>query len=353
VKESVITLKLELHKPTLAKQAMYETMTSINTEFANWLLAYEELNKATSKTFKEFSSKKFPSAIINQTIRDVKSQKKHQQARTFRKVWCSFNNQNLKVEKTGDFYTVSFPTLEKRIGVPVVVRSYQQKWLDRIIEGTARQGTAKLFKKKRKWFMALPITFDVEASQGEKVMGIDLGLRYVAVASVGTKSLFFKGNQCAYIRRRYAARRRKLGQAKKLDAIRKSRDKEARWMKDHNHKISRQIINYAVAHGVGLIRMEDLTDIRNQEKSRKEAGRNLHSWAFFQLKEMIRYKAEMAGIRVELVNPKYTSQTCKCGHREKANRNGIRFRCKQCGYTIHADLNGAINIAKAISGLVA
>ncbi|MDN4594061.1 transposase, partial [Polycladomyces subterraneus] len=26
---------------------------------------------------------------------------------------------------------------------------------------------------------------------------------------------------------------------------------------------------------------------------------------------------------------------------------------KHCGYTIHADLNGAINIAKAISGLVA
>nr|WP_246512163.1 transposase [Polycladomyces abyssicola] len=31
----------------------------------------------------------------------------------------------------------------------------------------------------------------------------------------------------------------------------------------------------------------------------------------------------------------------------------VRFKCKQCGYTIHADLNGAINIAKAISGLVA
>jgi transposase len=56
----------------------------------------------------------------------------------------------------------------------------------------------------------------------------------------------------------------------------------------------------------------------------------------------------MSGIRVERVHPEYTSQTCKCSHREKANRNGIRFRCKQCGYTIHADLNGAINIAKAI-----
>jgi IS605 OrfB family transposase len=248
---------------------------------------------------------------------------------------------------------VSFPTLEKRIGVPVIVQSYQQKWLERMMEGTAKQGTAKLFRKKRKWFIALPLTFDVKESQGEKVMGIDLGLRYLAVASIGTKSLFFKGNQCAYIRRRHAARRRKLGKARKLEAIRKSRNKESRWMKDHNHKISRQIINFAVANGVGIIRMEDLTEIRNRARSRSEPGRSLHSWAFDQLKEMIRYKAEMAGIRVERVHPEYTSQTCKCGHREKANRNGIRFKCKKCGYTIHADLNGAINIAKAISGFAA
>jgi putative transposase len=92
-------------------------------------------------------------------------------------------------------------------------------------------------------------------------MGIDLGLRYLAVASVGTKSRFFKGNTCAFVRRRFVSRRRKLGKAKKLDAIRKSKNKESRWMRDLNHKISRQIVNFAITHGVGTIRMEDLTDI--------------------------------------------------------------------------------------------
>lgn len=348
-----ITLKLELYKPTQPKQDMYERMTQINTDFANWLLLHPEVNRATSKIFKEFSSEKFPSAVINQTIREVKSQKKHQKAQSFKKLWCCFNNQNFKVEKVGDFYTVSFPTLEKRIGVPVVVRPYQQAWLNHVLAGTVKQGAAKLYKRKRKWYISLPITWEVEPSQGEKVMGIDLGLRYVAVASVGTKSLFFKGNQIAFVRRRFSARRRKLGKAKKLPAIRKSKNKESRWMKDRNHKISRQIVNFALVNGVGVIRMEDLTDIRNRTKSKKEAGRNLHSWAFYQLQKMIKYKAEMVGIRFELVNPKYTSQTCKCGHRERANRNGLVFKCRQCGYTCHADLNGAINIAKAISGLVA
>ncbi|WP_446663361.1 RNA-guided endonuclease TnpB family protein, partial [Geobacillus sp. CCR] len=135
--------------------------------------------------------------------------------------------------------------------------------------------------------------------------------------------------------------------------IRKIGRKESRWMKDQNHKISRQIVNFALANGVGVIRMEELTGIRKRATSAKEAGRSLHSWAFHQLQMMIAYKAEMAGIRVEWVKPTYTSQTCKCGHREKGNRNGIHFQCKKCGYTLHADLNGAINIAKAISGFAA
>ncbi|KJE25950.1 transposase, IS605 OrfB family [Geobacillus kaustophilus] len=290
---------------------------------------------------------------MNQTIREVKSQKKNQKAKTFQKRWCCFNNQNLKIEKKGDFYTVAFPTLEKKIGVPVVVRPYQQTWLDRIMNGTAKQGTAVLYKKKKKWYVAIPITFEVKRRKETKVMGIDLGLRYIAVASVGTKSLFFKGNPCAFIRRRYAALRRRLGKAKKLHMIRKIGDKESRWMKDMNHKISRQIVRFALANGVGVIRMEDLAGIRKRAASAKEAGRSLHSWAFHQLQTMIAYKAEMAGIRVEWVNPTYTSQTCRCGHREKANRNGIHFQCQKCGYTIHADLNGAINIAKAISGFAA
>jgi putative transposase len=347
-----ITLRLELHKPTQAKQQMYQRMTEMNTEFANWLLTHPEVNKATSKIFKEFSSETFPSAVTNQTIREVKSQMKNQEAKTFKKMWCCFNNQNLKIEKAGAFYTVAFPTLEKKIGVPVVARPFQQAWLERIIAGTAKQGAGKLYKKKQKWVLAIAISFDVQKSQDQKAMGVDLGLRYLAVASVGTQSLFFKGNECAYTRRRYSARR-KLGKTKKLSAMKKSKNKESRWMKNQNHRISRHIVNYALTHGVGVIRMEDLTDIRNRAKSKKEAGRNLHSWAFYQLKEFIRYKAEMAGIRFEEVKAEYTSQTCKCGHREKANRKGLRFQCKRCGYTCHADLNGAINIGKAISGLAA
>ncbi|SDV99648.1 hypothetical protein SAMN05444487_1011, partial [Marininema mesophilum] len=157
-----ITLRLELHKPTQPKQQMYQRMTEMNTAFANWLLLHPEVNKASSTIFKEFSDQSFPSAVVNQTIREVKSQKKNQHAKAFRKRWCCFNNQNLKVEKK-ELYTVSFPTLEKRIGVPVVTKPFQVAWLNKIIDGTVKQGAGKLYKKKKKWYLAIPITWHVES----------------------------------------------------------------------------------------------------------------------------------------------------------------------------------------------
>ncbi|SFJ78737.1 hypothetical protein SAMN05421852_12231 [Thermoflavimicrobium dichotomicum] len=78
-----ITLRL-----TQTKQEMYQRMTVINTAFANWLLVHPEVNKATSKIFKEFSHGKFPSAVVNQTIREVKSKKKNQNTKSFKKLWC-------------------------------------------------------------------------------------------------------------------------------------------------------------------------------------------------------------------------------------------------------------------------
>lgn len=350
-----ISLKLELLNPTNAKKEMYKEMTNINTSFANWLLEYQGLKDATSKVYKLFSDGKFPSAIVNQTIREVKSKKNNQKAKVFRRFWCGFNNQNLKVEKENNLYKVSFPTLEKRVGVPVVIETYQKHWLDKVLEGKAKQGAAELYEKKGRWYVSISISFEPKIPKFESIkppiMGIDVGLNYLAVAMVGTTSLFFKGNEAAFIRRKYASKRRVLGQNKKLDAIRKSKNKESQWMKELNHVISRKIVNFALENGVRLIRMEDLTGIRKTAKSKKEAGRNLHSWAQYQLQTFIEYKAKVEGMEVQYVNPYNTSQMCKCGHIDKNNRNRHLFQCEKCGYKSHADVNAGLNISKCVSGI--
>ena len=74
--------------------------------------------------------------------------------------------------------------------------------------------------------------------------------------------------------------------------------------------------------------MEELNGIRTRAKVRHGERGVLHSWGFSQLRQMIAYQAALAGVLVELVDPRNTSRTCsKCGHREKGNRgNQSEFR---------------------------
>src|ERR1700676_3348176 len=80
---------------------------------------------------------------------------------------------------------------------------------------------------------------------------------------------------------------------------------------------------------------------------RREQRDERHSWAFFQLRLFLAYKAAWAGVPIRLVDPAFTSQTCSVwGHGERANRQSQScFQCKRCGFSCHADYNAAMNIS--------
>jgi len=132
-------------------------------------------------------------------------------------------------------------------------------------------------------------------------------------------------------------------------------------MRDINHKISRQIITHAHEQGVGIIRLEELAGIRpriSQRTARTSRGatarkaakarknnRMKNTWTCLQLTQFITYKAERLGIRVEQVDPAYTSQICP-GCFEKNTADDRRCVCGACGWHGHRDAVGAINIAR-------
>ncbi|MGD6819220.1 transposase, partial [Metabacillus sp. 113a] len=63
------------------------------------------------------------------------------------------------------------------------------------------------------------------------------------------------------------------------------------------------------------------------------------------LSHFIEYKANLVGIKVEYVNPAYSSQTCpKCSKKNKAIDR--KYTC-QCGFEKHRDVVGAMNIRYA------
>ncbi len=344
-----ITLRLKLHRPTLAKQSLYRELTRRTTALANNLVAAGRPRTLTSKTAAPYLPARIPSAVLNQALRDTAAAKNVER---FRVLPPSYNNQNLRIEKAGDFWTASFPTHEGRVRVPLAATQRQVVFLERL--GSAvKQGAARLYEKRGRWYLALSITVQVTPCVGTGVAGVDLGLRNLAVINSGGQTLFFSGDHAAYVRRRLSNLRRRMGQARALQAIRRMKDREARWMKDHDHQISRRIVDWCLARGVGTIRLENLEGIRlRRKRDRRDRGRSLHAWSFRRLQQYIAYKATLAGIKVEWVVPANTSRACPaCGVIDKANRNGIRFSCRSCGHTGHADAIGALNISRAISGL--
>jgi putative transposase len=178
------------------------------------------------------------------------------------------------------------------------------------------------------------------------VIGVDLGLAQPAVTS---KNHFLGEKRWKAVERRRFKLRRSLQRKGTKSAkrhLKRMRHKQARFRRDCDHVLSKQIVQTAPEGST--IALENLTHIRQRTRQRgREQRRRLHSWSFTQLKSFIQYKAEARGCTVVVVDPRHTSQQCnRCGHQARNNRRarGL-FKCRQCGYELHADLNASRNIA--------
>lgn len=302
-----------------------------------------------SGTFPKLTSKdvdaKLPSAVKNQAIRDARSihkkTKKQGKRPVLKRRVYYVNNQNYSL---GD-HSVAFPVMlngnVQRLKIPARVTEREQ-----LLLSSGKLGLLKVVEKSGKWYVQISVERKTEQATGDVAMGIDLGLKIPAVVVTSTGKTKFVGNGRLnkYIRRKYKERRRTMGKLKKLSAIRKQENKEHRYIKDQNHKISRKIVNMAIEEQVSIIKMEKLTNIRQTTRTSRKNAKNLHNWTFYQLQMFIAYKAALAGINIIEVNPAYTSQTCpNCEKRNKAMDR--TYQCS-CGYRGHRDRVGAVNIMR-------
>ena len=438
------SLKLELNSSDehLLRAEMEKYIACVNSLVALHL---------SGTSIQKFSSKdvvaELPAAVKNQAIRDAKSvlqrYAKKQWKVERKRAWFAeqgktpkhpirdakvpilrrpvlfVNNQNFKIDLNAK--TVSFPlfrdgetaprkttrnSVQKVIRVATVTPHQRE-----ILTMTPHLSTLRIVIKGDK--LLAQVGYAVEEPEAAEldvlladpntlVMGVDLGIKCPAVSySTDGKVRFFgNGRENRYKRRKFYARRKKLQKAKKLRAIKRVSDKEARFMRDRDHQVSRTIVNEAIRQGAKVISLEDLDGIREgctkstpTRKSRKNAdkpkvdlvaknagesvqlelfsesetmtkkqrrkarklskkqtvarrknNRSLNSWSFYRLTKFIEYKAALAGIRVIRVDPYKTSQRCpSCGEAHKAKDR--KYVC-ECGFYAHRDVVGAINIAR-------
>jgi len=177
-------------------------------------------------------------------------------------------------------------------------------------------------------------------------LGVDLGIVNIATDNDGQS---FSGKQIDIVREKNAVLRANLQESGTKSAkrhLKRLSNKEARFHRDINHIISKKIVAKA-KDTRQAIALENLKGIRKSVTVRRTQRSRFHSWAFYQLRSFIEYKAALAGIPVILVDPRGTSHICpECGYNERGNRpNRDTFRCVQCGFSGNADHIAAINIA--------
>jgi IS605 OrfB family transposase len=215
-------------------------------------------------------------------------------------------------------------------------------------------GDSRLLVRKGSAYLSVSFKKEVEplTKPNDAVVGVDRGINVLAVVTDGKRQVLFGGGHTKIVRNRYTKTRASLQKKKAQTGSRSTRrtlkrlsGRERRFMRNENHVISRRIVDFAKETGNPTIAVEDLGGIRKGRKLRKAQRTDLNRWAFYELEQFIRYKAQTLGMDVIGIDPKYTSQGCsRCGHAEKANRHKHRFLCKACGYELHADLNASRNI---------
>jgi IS605 OrfB family transposase len=261
-------------------------------------------------------------------------------------------------------WTVSLTTVEGRERFELAIGRYQREQL-----AGSNPKSATLVKRKD-GFYSIQICVETEPCppQGtDRVLGVDLGRTDIAHTSEGDN---WNGQQLNKVRDHHS-RLRAVLQRKASKGTRSSRrrcrellqrlsGKERRFQSRQrcvaktwvNHRISKAIVSRAKTTN-SAIALEDLTGIRervNQQPRSKTERRRANSWAFYQLRQFLEYKARVAGVSLILVPPAYTSQTChKCLHVHpdpaQSYRSGKSFKCGHCGWEGDADLNGANVIA--------
>jgi putative transposase len=240
-----------------------------------------------------------------------------------------------------------------------------------LLQQGAEMGTAKLWydRKKQRYYLLICLQVervDPTPEQHKQVVGVDVGLRYLAVTSdYKGHPTFHSGRRVRTRANHYARLRKRLQKKGTRSATRRLivvSGRERRLKSQTNHTVARRIIERA-PHA--LIGIEHLTDIRDRTKRRKRRRKKhgkgsepvsvkqrksncaYSQWSFAELHAMLAYKAALAGSMVVRVDADDTSKGCpKCGHVCDANRpgKGLLFSCVNCHYTLHADLVGARNI---------
>jgi IS605 OrfB family transposase len=247
-----------------------------------------------------------------------------------------------------------------RLGV-IKTHESTRKLARRLESGSARVLNAAVSYDGRRWYVSLTCEVDRDdrrASNPDSVVGVDLGIKHLAVLSTGELIDNPRHLNTAQRKLRKLARRsaRRVGpydvsaQSARVPSKRWKKAKEqlslahakvANLRRDAIHKVTSRL----VAHH-GTIVIESL-NVAGMVRNRKLA-RHVSDAAFGEIRRQLAYKTTWRGSRLLLADRWFpSSKTCSgCSAvKTKLLLSERTYVCAKCGLTLDRDQNAARNLA--------
>lgn len=180
--------------------------------------------------------------------------------------------------------------------------------LKNILDGSYDIGQSGIFIDGKKIIMNLTVTKPEDKVKLDKnrVLGIKLGEHVTVNAFINSRNKCVLGNaeELLRVRTQLACQRSRIqsnlkyasgghGRKNKLQAYDRLSKREKAFVKNYNHNISRQIVNMAVKNRCQTIVIEDFK-VYDDDKNKFSYDK----WTYYELQEMISYKAKSYGIDV-------------------------------------------------------
>lgn len=270
-----------------------------------------------------------------------------------------------KFRKSGERFQVIFPIVLKKLDdqiVKIAPRTFENKLSIRLRTTSAKKICQVVFAPRNNYFLAYVI-YEVEdpvviSQDPGKVSAIDIGLTNLATVTFSEKhkpiiyrSDLVKINRAFNrLNAEYVSILKKTQNKDTSRRRNKLSEKRAGLIEDRLHKISRAIVNDLSQRGVSTVIVG-----KNTGQKINNNLKNFVQVPLFRLIEMIKYKAELAGIAFIQVEESYTSGTSflddELPTKEFYNSKRRKFRglfISNRLKRINADVNASFQIMKKV-----
>ena len=267
-----------------------------------------------------------------------------------------------KFRKSGERFQVIFTNQNVKLNgqtITIAPKTFENKLSIRLRTNSAKKLCQVVFAPRNDYFLVCVI-YEVEdatiSQKSNKVAAIDIGLKNLATVtfSEGDEPILYRSDLVKInkdfnrLTSEYESILKKTQNQYTSKMRKRLSEKRSGLIEDRLHKLSREIINDLSHRGVSTVIVGKNTGQKINNKLK-----NFVQVPLFRLIEMIKYKAESAGITLIQVNESYTSGTSFLDNelptKEYYDKSRRKFRglfLSNNSKRINADVNASFQIMK-------